>query len=1207
MSLPPTKKDISAHPARGSVVDPVNKTAKDADVERKMKFFGVIQAFRLGRLPTNKQINSALDYVLEEEHSPVATEKLSSDGKKLIKDIKAIIKTLKVMVHDKNGDELLQQFLWHTRDVEIGDKEKQGIPATKEATMTEGTGTGASSSGAAAGPQDDDQQQAIRHLRTLLSLVLTNSEVRKLLSDFSIIGRDVLSTTLQKAASKIGPTKDELSRVDEPAPSGQFISDREGRPVGPNESPVVAEGRIPGTDVRTSEGGGIQGQDRERGRQMGLRDTVEEGKGQLKEGAMRAVGGQDQLDVDDTGRVEGTTRGLTGDEKLDTAREHLEGMTQEGRGAILPQDEREAEESKKGFRERMKGYKESFADRVPSEHKERIEKGKKFLAEEYFPPERRDQFIYRGKKVGYIPIPRIEYTDETLDLVVENLTLSGRNLFPNIISLEAHNFLKFSPYASIKDESRHKFTLTFAQMQADMRDVAFYYRKKSGMPKIKDSGLADVVVGGEGVTATAVLVSAGADRSSVFKVQSVHVKVDSLKFSIRDSKHDLLYKTLKPLATGLVKRQIQKALQDAIQTGLEYVDGQLVGVRDRMESRKMEKEGGRGTDGERKEVLKEMMKKKDETTSISSGASQSQFKVVADKRQSILSTQGHPAGWINRTQEKSEMASKGEEWRSDALKHAGTVPNTTTKVSSNDDVDLKDHDCVSRHKGRIKQNLRRGRVTSRRKRHDWEPSLSKRLHLFPMDDSVIVPLTRYDKHHDNSVVTLAYIVQTVDVSSLRNAALRVVDKWRLMAGRIERCNDGSSWCIRVPMKGDVSRRLGFTTSRFETTLDSSYFVDKADPIRVVLRPPCEYFRDPSIPYSLQGYCLSDTPFISIHVTELANCTCIGFTFPHFVLDAQGMGHFLYALNAELHGRPWDIPTISKTNVFQTILDNLEASAPVAEESSPSPSVLRRALSPVTFINTLIHESRLLYELRYRNLETKAVYIPVHALKKLVQKTRYEAKGSGLEFISTGDIITAWMLKATFSNETDNNDVHVGVVISARNALSQFPEMQSYSQNAVGVVPFPIMTKQELAKKSLAEVAVWHRQGCDSFHNDTSWVQGYDSYLKTNRIPKVLRPREWGQEPIAFTNASIAGIENIDFGSKLLLLCAFYTPTEPIHLISINKLNDGYVLLGNLRRTRWNAVAAAVQKLVVALEDPLVTHGQPNLEEKERRHHLRAKL
>lgn len=103
-------------------------------------------------------------------------------------------------------------------------------------------------------------------------------------------------------------------------------------------------------------------------------------------------------------------------------------------------------------------------------------------------------------QVGYVPIPRIEYTDDNLDLVVENLTLQGRNLFPNAIALEAHNFVKFSPYSAISDDSQHRFTLTFEQMQADMRDVAFYYRKKTGIPKMTDSGLADVLFGGHGLT-----------------------------------------------------------------------------------------------------------------------------------------------------------------------------------------------------------------------------------------------------------------------------------------------------------------------------------------------------------------------------------------------------------------------------------------------------------------------------------------------------------------------------------------------------------------------------------------------------------------------------------------------------------------------------------------------------------------------------------
>jgi len=73
-----------------------------------------------------------------------------------------------------------------------------------------------------------------------------------------------------------------------------------------------------------------------------------------------------------------------------------------------------------------------------------------------------------------------------------------------------------------------------------MRDVSFFFRKKTGLPKGDGSGTAGVVGGGSGLTAVVHLVSAGKDRCSVFKVNDVHVKVGLLKFSIRDSKHDLL-------------------------------------------------------------------------------------------------------------------------------------------------------------------------------------------------------------------------------------------------------------------------------------------------------------------------------------------------------------------------------------------------------------------------------------------------------------------------------------------------------------------------------------------------------------------------------------------------------------------------------------------------------------------------------------------
>jgi hypothetical protein len=145
-------------------------------------------------------------------------------------------------------------------------------------------------------------------------------------------------------------------------------------------------------------------------------------------------------------------------------------------------------------------------------------------------------------------------------------------------------------------------------------------------------------------------------------VKSVRVKVDSLKFSIRDSKHDILYKTLRPLATALIKKQIQKAVSDAITTGMEYVDGQLVAVRDRMN------EARSSSELSKTDVLRAAFQGKDgeETVSARSVERKSQFKVVAKRDSAILPEHGHPSGWATKAQDSVQAATAGESWHSDA-------------------------------------------------------------------------------------------------------------------------------------------------------------------------------------------------------------------------------------------------------------------------------------------------------------------------------------------------------------------------------------------------------------------------------------------------------------------------------------------------------------------------------------------------------------
>jgi hypothetical protein len=64
------------------------------------------------------------------------------------------------------------------------------------------------------------------------------------------------------------------------------------------------------------------------------------------------------------------------------------------------------EVKKRGLMDKVRGVRDGLSDdsdRIPPQYKDtahnHLNRGKQFLTEEYFPEERRDQFIYRGKKV----------------------------------------------------------------------------------------------------------------------------------------------------------------------------------------------------------------------------------------------------------------------------------------------------------------------------------------------------------------------------------------------------------------------------------------------------------------------------------------------------------------------------------------------------------------------------------------------------------------------------------------------------------------------------------------------------------------------------------------------------------------------------------------------------------------------------------------
>jgi hypothetical protein len=114
----------------------------------------------------------------------------------------------RLQVHDKNADEALQKFIWHTSDERFRETAKDKAHAV----------VGDSSNLPVKEDAQRDARKAVEHLRTLAQLLVTNSEARKLVSDLTFIARDLFATTAAKAAEKARPDPESLAKV--PTSSG---------------------------------------------------------------------------------------------------------------------------------------------------------------------------------------------------------------------------------------------------------------------------------------------------------------------------------------------------------------------------------------------------------------------------------------------------------------------------------------------------------------------------------------------------------------------------------------------------------------------------------------------------------------------------------------------------------------------------------------------------------------------------------------------------------------------------------------------------------------------------------------------------------------------------------------------------------------------------------------------------------------------------
>ncbi|KIW03775.1 uncharacterized protein PV09_05078 [Verruconis gallopava] len=285
--------------------------------------------------------------------------------------------------------------------------------------------------------------------------------------------------------------------------------------------------------------------------------------------------------------------------------------------------------------------------------------------------------------IRYVPIPRIEVSDPMVDAVIENLVIESDNLAPNVLEFGSDNYWRWGR-KKIASKNKNKVMLSVSGVQLDLRDVAFYVKKKQGFPSISDIGVADIFMGGEGLSFKIKAETADAkDRQNFFKIEKVDVDIKNVNIKLKKSKHKILFALAKPIVLKALRPALQKAIEKQIKDAAHKLDGLLYNIK--LEAEKAQADFEADPTPENAQNMwqryvtaanKQLMQGKEKKAQLEQRAKQTKVNAAVTKHDSIFPNISLPGGISTKATEYKELARKGDKWESPVFS-IGSAKETT--------------------------------------------------------------------------------------------------------------------------------------------------------------------------------------------------------------------------------------------------------------------------------------------------------------------------------------------------------------------------------------------------------------------------------------------------------------------------------------------------------------------------------------------------
>jgi ElaB/YqjD/DUF883 family membrane-anchored ribosome-binding protein len=178
-------------------------------------------------------------------------------------------------------------------------------------------------------------------------------------------------------------------------------------------------------------------------------------------------------------------------------------------------------------------------------------------------------------KLQNIPLPRIEGSNDTYDYWIDDMKLDGTGLLPEHFHMRVVNDVKMDANESDKDKIMTKIHLNIDNIRMAFKDMKFYYNRKT-IPKIEDSGTANIELAGDGLQFKLTWKVTSKKREPIrMELSQVKCNIDELNIQIKDSKHIILDGIISKLFNGYIKEVVAQAIVDKIKDTMEPFNDQV--------------------------------------------------------------------------------------------------------------------------------------------------------------------------------------------------------------------------------------------------------------------------------------------------------------------------------------------------------------------------------------------------------------------------------------------------------------------------------------------------------------------------------------------------------------------------------------------------------------------------------------------------------